>query len=386
MQSDSALEIKSKQPHLQTSIFAIMSALANRENAINLSQGFPDFQCHPQLIEFFHHHLQQGHNQYAPMPGVPVLRERIAEKVAFLYGSVYNPENEITITCGATAALYTAITTVIHPADEVIVFEPWYDAYIPMIEYSGGKAISLPMEMPDFKIDWSLVKKSITPKTRAIILNSPNNPAGVMLRDDDIDQLKKIVKDTTLILISDEVYEHVIFDNLKHHSLSSFPELARRSFVISSFGKTFHATGWKVGYCLAPREMMREFQKMHQFVTFSVNTPAQYAYADFMTDKNNYLAVSDFYQKKRDLFVDSVKDSRFIIKKCSGTYFQLLDYSKISDENDLDFTQRLTREYKIAAIPTSVFFKKQYNHKIVRLCFAKKDETLKKAGDILCRI
>ena len=386
MQSDPTIAIKSKQPQLQTSIFAIMSALAVKENAVNMSQGFPDFQCHPQLIEYFYDHLKKGHNQYAPMPGVPLLRERIAEKVSYLYNASYNPENEITITSGATAALYTAITTVIHPADEVIVFEPWYDAYIPMIEYSGGKAISIPMKMPDFKIDWPLVKKSVTSKTKAIILNSPNNPAGAVIADDDIEQLKHLVKNTSLILISDEVYEHIIFDDLKHLSLACYPELARRSFVISSFGKTFHATGWKVGYCLAPKEMMKEFQKMHQFVTFSVNTPAQHAYADFMAEKDNYLMVKEFYQKKRDLFADALMNSRFKIKKCNGTYFQLLDYSKISDEKDLDFTKRLTKEFKIAAIPTSVFFKKSNNQKIIRLCFAKKDETLKKAGDILCRI
>jgi len=386
MQQAVQVEIVSKQPHLKTSIFAIMSALAVQEKAINLSQGFPDFQCHPKLIESFHKHLKQGHNQYAPMPGVLVLRDRIAEKVEYLYGAKYDPVKEITITSGATAALYTAITTVINPGDEVIVFEPWYDAYIPMVEYSKGKAISIPMNLPGFNIDWAKVKKAITIKTKAIILNTPNNPAGVLLSENDIRQLQKIVKDTSIIIISDEVYEHIIYDGLKHHSISSFADLAARSFVISSFGKTFHATGWKVGYCLAPQEMMREFQKMHQFVTFSVNTPAQYAYADFLSEKENYLEVTDFYQKKRDLFVETLKTSRFDVKKCLGTYFQLVDYSAISNENDLDFTKRLTREFKIASIPTSVFFQKQTDQKIIRFCFAKKDETLKKAGDILCRI
>ena len=386
MHRASQVEIKSKHPNLQTSIFAVMSAMAVKENAINLSQGFPDFQCHPKLIESFHKHLKLGHNQYAPMPGVPILRNRIAEKVAYLYDAKYDPEKEITITCGATAALYTAITTVINPGDEVIVFEPWYDAYIPMVEYSKGKAISIPMTLPDFKIDWAEVKKTISSKTKAIILNSPNNPAGVLLCESDLLHLRDLVKDTEIIIISDEVYEHIIYDGLKHHSISSLPELASRSFVISSFGKTFHATGWKVGYCLAPTEMTQEFQKMHQFVTFSVNTPAQYAYADFMSEKGNYLQVTDFYQKKRDLFISALKSSRFKIKQCAGTYFQMADYSEISDENDLDFTHRLTREFKIAAIPTSVFFKRHVDQKIVRFCFAKKDETLEKASDILCRI
>jgi methionine transaminase len=386
MQQASLVQIKSKHPDLQTSIFATMSALAIRENAINLSQGFPDFHCHPQLIESFHKHLRRGHNQYAPMPGIMALRERIAEKVEYLYGASYNPENEITITCGATAALYTAITTIVNPGDEVIVLEPCYDAYIPLVEYSGGKAVAIPMTLPDFKIDWQKVKKAIGPKTKALILNSPNNPAGVLISEKDIEQLIQIVSGTSLFLISDEVYEHISYDGLKHYSLSSYAELASRSFVISSFGKTFHATGWKVGYCLAPLEMTREFQKMHQFVTFSVNTPAQYAYADFMLEKDNYLQVTDFYQKKRDLFAAALQTSRFKIKKCEGTYFQLVDYNAISDENDLEFTKRLTKEFKIASIPTSVFFKKQNNQKIIRFCFAKKDETLKQAGDILCRI
>jgi methionine transaminase len=386
MQQASKVAIKSKQPHLQTSIFAIMSALAAREDAINLSQGFPDFQCHPGLIESFHKHLKAGHNQYAPMPGVPALRERIAEKTEFLYGTVYNPENEITITSGATAALSTAITTIVNPGDEVIVLEPWYDSYIPMVGYNGGRAVSVPMTLPDFEIDWRLVKKAITEKTKAIILNSPNNPAGVLLNEEDIRQLINLVKGTSLIVISDEVYEHIIFDGRKHLSLASLPELASRSFVISSFGKTFHATGWKVGYCLAPADMMYEFRKMHQFVTFSVNTPAQYAYADFMAEKDNYLSVTPFYQEKRDLFNDALRASRFDIRKCSGTYFQLADYSKISDENDLDFAKRITREFKVASIPTSVFFNRKTQQKIIRFCFAKKDVTLKKAGDILCRI
>lgn len=385
MHQSTEIEIISKQPHLKTSIFATMSAIAVRENAINLSQGFPDFQCHPKLIELYHHHLKMGHNQYAPMPGVPLLRERIAEKVQKLYGAVFNPATEITITCGATAALYTAITTVVHKNDEVIVLEPAYDAYIPVIEFSQGKAVSIPART-DFTIDWSLVEKAVSGETKAIILNSPNNPGGYVFDKKDIEQLTKIVKDTSIIIISDEVYEHIIFDTGKHLSIAAFPELAARSYVISSFGKTFHATGWKVGYCLAPENMMQEFQKLHQFVTFSVNTPAQYAYADFMSDPEIYMELANFYQKKRDMFVEALGNSRFKIKPCSGTYFQLADYSNISEENDLDFCIRLTKEYKVASIPTSVFYRKETDRKIIRFCFAKKDETLRQAADILCRI
>lgn len=385
MQQSPEIEIISKQPRLQTSIFATMTAMAVRENAINLSQGFPDFKCHPKLIELYHRHLKMGHNQYAPMPGIPLLREKIAEKAEQLCNAVYNPDTEITITCGATAALYTAFTTIINKNDEVIVLEPFYDAYIPVIEFSQGKAISVPTR-PDFTIDWSLVNKAVTVKTKAIILNSPNNPAGYVFNNDDIEQLIKIVKNTSIVIVSDEVYKHIIFDNCKHLSMSAFPELASRSYVVSSFGKTFHATGWKVGYCLAPENMMREFQKLHQFVTFSVNTPAQYAYADFMSDREVYMELADFYQKKRDMFVEVLGNSRFKIKPCSGTYFQLADYSNISQENDLDFSVRLTKEFKVASIPTSAFYKKETDQKIIRFCFAKKDETLKQAADILCRI
>jgi methionine transaminase len=386
MRLSAKISISSKQPFLETSIFAIMSGLAQKESAINLSQGFPDFQCHPKLIELMNKYMKMGYNQYAPMPGVDVFREAIIEKVEDLYDAKYDPENEITVTAGATEALYAAITSIVHPGDEVIVFEPWYDAYIPMVQYSGGKAISMPMELPDFHINWQAVKKSISKKTKAIILNSPHNPSGSVLSESDIKQLIAIVKDTSIMIISDEVYEHIIFDGTKHQSLARYPELVERSFVIGSFGKTFHVTGWKVGYCLAPNELMREFRKIHQFITFSVNTPVQYTYAEFMSDKSHYLELAEFYQKKRDLFRTVTSESRFELLPCRGTYFQLMSYRNISEENDIDFTKRLTKEHKIASIPTSVFYQNSSDNHIIRFCFAKKDETLRQAGELLCRI
>jgi len=382
----SKIKIKSKQPNLEQSIFAVMSNLAIQENAINLSQGFPDFPCHSKLVELLHKYAKDGHNQYAPMAGIPILREKIVKKVEDLYSVQYNPETEITITAGATEALYAAITAIVHPGDDVIIFEPWYDAYIPMVEYSGGKAVTIPLQLPNFQINWDVVKKAISPKTKAIVLNSPHNPTGAILSKDDIHQLIEIVKDTSIILISDEVYEHIIFDGHEHQSLAKYSDLKERTFVISSFGKTFHATGWKVGYCLAPKELMIEFQKIHQFITFSVNTPAQYAYAEFLSEKDHYLELATFYQKKRDRFLKLMKNSRFEPLSCSGTYFQLMSYKNISQQNDFEFSKKLTCENKVACIPTSVFYRTNIDDKIVRFCFAKKDETLEQAAEKLCRI
>ncbi|MCB0284157.1 MAG: methionine aminotransferase [Calditrichae bacterium] len=386
MQINEQIKLTSKQPDLKTSIFSIMSALAAKEKAINLSQGFPDFPCHPKLIELMHRHMLKGNNQYAPMPGVACLRENLVQKTENLYGAKYDPESEITITSGATEALYAAITAVVQPGDEVIIFEPWYDAYIPMIEYSGGKPVTIPLVLPDFRIDWQQVKHKINTKTRAIIINSPHNPTGAVLSEKDIQNLIQIVKTTDIILISDEVYEHIIFDGFYHQSLARFPELTERSFVISSLGKTFHATGWKVGYCMAPFELMKEFRKIHQFITFSINTPAQYAYADFLKEPEHYLELPGFYQQKRDLFLNLTKESAFLPIENHGTYFQLMTYSAISDENDIEFVRRLAIEHKIAAIPTSVFYRNGQDNKIIRFCFAKKNETLEQAAEILCRI
>lgn len=380
------MKIKSKQPNLGVTIFATMTRMANEENAINLSQGFPDFSCHPDLIKLVNQHMKAGHNQYAPMQGIMPLREKLAEKIESIYGSKYNPEIEITITAGATEALFAAITAVVHPGDEVIVFEPWYDAYVPVIEYNQGIPVYIKMRQPDYRINWAEVEKAITPKTRLMIFNSPHNPSGSILMKTDIGHLIKMVKNTDIILINDEVYEHIIFDDEEHHSFTRYPELYERSMVISSFGKTYHTTGWKIGYSVAPKELSVEFQKVHQFLTYTVNTPIQMAYADFLNRKDLFLKLSDFYQNKRDLFSRLIKDSQFKLLPCRGTYFQLADYSAISNESDLEFVKRLTREVKVATIPTSVFYHKKDDHKIIRFCFAKQDETLQKAAERLCRI
>ncbi|MGD9487873.1 MAG: methionine aminotransferase [Calditrichaceae bacterium] len=382
----SSLKIHSKQPDLNLSIFAVMSKLATEYQAVNLSQGFPDFDPSPDLVNLVNKYMKNGYNQYAPMQGVSALREAIAGKTEELYGTDYDPGNEITITAGATEALYAAITSIVHPGDEVIVFEPWYDAYVPVIEYNGGKPVFIQMKLPDYHIDWSEVKNAITDKTRAIIINSPHNPSGTTLNNSDIHLLKSIVLGTNIIIISDEVYEHIIFDGREHLSMSRYPDLASRSMVISSFGKTYHTTGWKVGYCLAPKVLTDEFRKIHQFITYAVNTPVQYAYAEFLSNKDLYLGLSDFYQKKRDLFLDLIKNSRFNVLSCQGTYFQLLDYSGISDEKEMDFAVRLTKEYQIASIPTSVFYNQNDDNHVLRFCFAKKEETLKRAAEKLCRI
>jgi methionine aminotransferase len=380
------IKILSKQPNLQVTIFAVMSKLANDYQAINLSQGFPDFDCDPELIELVNKYMKQGRNQYAPMQGVMALRERLAEKIENCYGAVYNPENEITVTAGATEALYAAITAVVHPGDEVIVSEPWYDAYVPAIEYNGGIPIYVKLKHPDYHIDWDKVKRAVTDKTRLIILNSPHNPTGSVLKESDIEQLKRLVRNTDIILLSDEVYEHIIFDNLIHYSLCRYPELAERSMVISSFGKTYHTTGWKVGYCAAPKELMIEFQKVHQFLTYAVNTPVQFAYAEFLKRQEPYQELSAFYQAKRDTFAGLVKDSHFKLLPCKGSYFQLLDYSNITYESEFDFAVRLTKEFKVASVPTSAFYNQKDNNHVLRFCFAKKDQTLKQAAERLCKI
>ena len=380
------MKIKSKQPDLGVTIFATMTRLANEENAINLSQGFPDFHCHPDLIQLVNQHMNAGHNQYAPMQGIMSLREKLVKKIETVYGAKYNPDTEITITAGATEALFSAITAVVHPGDEVIVFEPWYDAYVPIIQYNQGTPVYIKMKQPDYHINWDEVEKAITPKTRLMIFNSPHNPSGSILSKSDIDQLIRVVKDTDIILINDEVYEHIIFDEAMHQSFSRYPQLYERSMVISSFGKTYHTTGWKVGYCAAPFELSVEFQKVHQFLTYAVNTPIQMAYADFLDREELYQELSSFYQKKRDLFANLIKDSKFKLLPCRGTYFQLVDYSAFSDDTDLDFTIRLIRDVKVAAIPTSVFYHNNNDHKIIRFCFAKQDETLQKAAERLCKI
>ena len=375
--------MNSKLPNTKTSIFAVMSQMANEHNAINLSQGFPDFQVSPKLIELVTKNMNLGHNQYAPMPGIMPLREIISEKTEYISGKYYNPETEITITSGATQALYTTITALIHEGDEVIVFEPVYDSYIPTIELCGGIPVYVQLKQPNFTIDWGELQKVINSKTRMIIINSPNNPTGATISESDIKQLEKIVSGTNILLLSDEVYEHIIFDENKHQTFASSKKLAERSIIVSSFGKTFHTTGWKMGYCIAPEKIMAEIRKVHQFVVFAVNTPLQYAMAEYLKDKSIYLELGSFYQERRDYFLNAIKGSRFKHIPANGTYFQLLDYSNISDLNGMEFAELLTKEHKIASIPVSAFYHDKNNDKFLRFCFAKGNETLDKAAEKL---
>jgi methionine aminotransferase len=378
--------ITSKLPGVGTSIFATMSQLANEHQAINLSQGFPDFEISKELIGLVNKYMKAGHNQYAPMPGLLSLREAIAEKIFRAYSAQYKPDKEITITAGATQALYTAITAFVREGDEVIVFEPAYDSYVPAIKLNGGHAICFELTPPDYKIDWQSVKKIINNRTRMIIINSPHNPTGTILNAQDLIQLEKLTHNTDIIVLSDEVYEHIIFDNYEHQSVCRYPGLAERSLVVNSFGKTFHATGWKMGYCSAPESLMNEFRKVHQFIVFACNTPIQHAIAEYLKNENNYLEIDKFYQLKRDFFVNALKNSRFRMLNSSGTYFQLLGFNKITDESETAFAIRLTKEHKVASIPVSVFYHKNLDHKVLRFCFAKSEKTLEKAAEILCRI
>ncbi len=380
------LSLPSKLPDLQLSIFAVISKLAQDYGAVNLSQGFPDFDPDPALVQLVAENLRQGKNQYAPMPGILPLRQALAEKMQNLYGATYDAESEITVTAGATEALYAAITATVHPGDEVIIFEPFYDAYPPVVRYAGGKPVLIPLQSPDFSIPWQRVKQAISKRTKLIILNTPHNPTGSLLGKDDLAQLAGIVDGTSILLISDEVYEHITFDGKMHLSLAGHAELRERTFVISSFGKTYHTTGWKVGYCAAPRALTDEFRKIHQFITYAVNTPVQWAYAAFLQQDRSYLQLGAFYQKKRDLFVRLLEKSRFKLLPCHGTYFQLADYRAISDRPDLEFTEWLIKEHGVAAIPMSPFYARPPEQTLVRFCFAKKDETLFQAAERLCRI
>lgn len=380
------LSIKSKLPKVGTTIFTVMSALANEVGAINLSQGFPDFESSPELIDLVHHYMKKGMNQYAPMQGIMPLREVISDKILNLYSAKYNPETEITITPGGTYAIYAAITSVINEGDEVIIFTPAYDCYAPAVEMNGGKPVYVQLKKPNYTIDWSEVKKVISRKTKMIIINTPHNPTGTILTAQDMTKLSQLTKSTDIVVLSDEVYEHIIFDKYEHQSVARFPDLAQRSFVIYSFGKTFHNTGWKMGYCLAPELLTTEFRKVHQYIAFSANTPLQYALASYMEDSKNYSDIAQMYQEKRDIFNKYLSGSRFKIRPSSGTYFQMLDYSAITDEKDKDFAIRLTKEFKVASVPVSVFYSVPIDNKMLRFCFAKKEETLEKAANILCKV
>lgn len=378
--------INSKLPRVKTTIFATMSALAREHNAINLSQGFPDFNTHPQLIELVHDAMKKGMNQYAPMQGYLPLREILAQKTHELYSANYDPEKEITITAGATQAIFTAIAAFIRDGDEVIVIEPAYDCYVPAIELCGGQIKYSKLHEVHFTINWDEVKKLITANTKAIIINTPHNPTGSILNAADMAKLQKLVKDSDIIVISDEVYEHIIFDGYEHQSVARFPELAKRSFIISSFGKTYHTTGWKIGYVLAPENLMAEFRKVHQYNVFSVNTPIQVALAELLKEKDLYLWLGKFYQEKRDYFKKLLKGSRFGLLPVHGSYFQLASYNKISSEKDVDYAIRLTKEHGVAPIPLSVFYNNQIEHNYLRFCFAKENETLEKAAEKLMKV
>jgi methionine aminotransferase len=378
--------VKSKLHKTGTTIFTVMSGLANETGAINLSQGFPDFPVAKELITLVNKAMKDGHNQYAPMPGYKPLRDRLAEKIKSRYTASYDPDTEITITAGGTQAIYAAITAVIREGDEVIIFEPAYDCYVPAIELNGGIPVHLQLKGPDFHIDWNEVKKMVNQRTRMIMINTPHNPTGAILTAKDMLQLEKITTNRDIIVVSDEVYEHVIFDGYEHQSVMRYPKLAERSFVVFSFGKTFHATGWKTGYCVAPANLMAEFRRVHQFQVFAANTPIQYALAEYMKEEKHYTGIESFYQQKRDLFLKLLKGSRFKPLPCSGSYFQLLDYSKISDEKDADFAIRVTKEHGVASIPVSVFYKNPVDLKVLRFCFAKEDDTLKQAAERLIKI
>ena len=380
------MKLTTKLPNLGLTIFSEMTRLSNEAGAINLSQGFPDFEADPELFALVDRYMQQGCNQYAPMQGVPLLRERIADKVQELYRATYDPASEITITSGATEALFAAITAVVSPGDEVLVLEPAFDSYVPVIELCGGVPKYIQLRFPNYSIDWNQVKDAISEKTKLMILNFPHNPTGAVLGHDDLSSLAHIVKDTRIAIVSDEVYEHIVYDGIPHLSLAAYPELAERSFVISSFGKTYHVTGWKIGYCLARGTLSKELQKIHQYLTFASNTPVQHALADFMLKKDVYLDLSAFYQHKRDLFQRMLQKSRFKPLPCHGTYFQMVDYTTITGESDVDFARRLTVDYGVAAIPPSVFYHRKNDYKVLRFCFAKKDETLMEAAEKLCKV
>ena len=380
---NSVFHLISKLPNSGTTIFSVMSALAAEHNAINLSQGFPDFPIDPVLSELIYDASRKGHNQYALMAGTMQLRENISELINDIYSRKVNPQSEITITSGATEALFAAVSAVVSPGDEVVMFDPSYDSYEPAVLLNKGIPVRIPLTFPEYRIDWEKVNKAISKKTRLIIINTPNNPAGSVISDADIQNLKRTVNGNDIYILSDEVYEHIIFDGAEHCSLIKDEELYQRSFIVSSFGKTFHITGWKVGYCVAPPVLTAELRKVHQFLTFSTSTPSQFALAEYIKNIDRVKDLKYFYTKKRDLFLRLMSETKFIPLKCEGTYFQLLDYSAITDENDLEFAVRMTKECKVASIPVSVFYKDRKDNKVLRFCFAKEEKTLEAAADRL---
>ncbi len=376
----------SKLPNLPESIFSTMNQVALQNNALNLAQGFPDFPADPRLIAYLNEAMKAGYNQYAPMAGIYSLREAIAEKIQNLYKASYNPEKEITLTVGATQAIYTAITAMVHPGDEVIVFKPAYDCYEPTVKAAGGTVVPLQMEGKHFKINWEAFRKALGPKTRMVVINSPHNPSGTVLTDEDMEELENSLAGTDVMVLSDEAYEHLVFDGQPLRSVARYPALAERSFLCASFGKTFHATGWKMGYCAAPAALMKEFLKIHEFAVFAVHHPNQRALSKYLKEPEHYLNLPGFFQQKRDTFLQSIQGSRFRYTPAQGTYFQILEYDTITDEPDVEFAKRLAAEFGIAGIPISVFNLNQQDNRQLRFCFAKKDETLQQAGEILSRV
>ncbi|MEG0761642.1 methionine aminotransferase [Chryseobacterium sp.] len=376
----------SKLSNVGTTIFSQMTQLANENEAINLSQGFPDFPADPDLLNLVDHYIKKGFNQYAPMGGMMSLKEEIAKKIENAHEAIYHPDTEITVTAGGTQAIFTAIASLIKDGDEIIIFEPAYDCYEPTVELFGGIVKRFKMIAPDYSIDWNEVKKLVSNKTKLIILNNPNNPAGKILNESDFQELISIVKGTSIFILSDEVYENIVFDGKKHLSICKYPELKERSFLIASFGKLFHVTGWKIGYCAAPKNLTDEFRKVHQFNVFSVNTPIQLAFADYMKNEDNYLNLNVFFQKKRDLIRNGLSGTSFELLDCEGTYFQAVKYDKISNKKDIDFAHELTINHKVATVPFSSFYKEKLNENVIRLCFAKKDETLEMALENLRKI
>ncbi|MDB5020065.1 MAG: aminotransferase class [Pedobacter sp.] len=380
------IPINSKLPGVGNTIFSVMSKLAEDHQAINLSQGFPDYDCDPELVSLVNTSMLKGENQYAAMPGLQTLRTLIAEKSKVLYKSDYNADTEITVTAGGTQAIFTAIAATINPGDEVIIFEPAYDCYAPCIKLFGGLVKSYEMMPPDYEIDWDMVKRLFNANTKMIILNTPHNPTGKIFKEKDVQALIRLTKGTDVLILSDEVYEHLIYDGQEHKSIARYPELKERSFIVASFGKLLHATGWKIGYCMAPENLMKEFRKVHQFNVFSVNTPMQHAIVQYLQNPDTYNQLGAFFQKKRDYFRSLMQETKFKLLPCNGSYFQCVSYDHFSQEGDVALATRLIKDYQVASIPVSAFFTRNSDHHVLRFCFAKKQETLEKAVDRLMKL
>ncbi|SMG54752.1 pyridoxal phosphate-dependent aminotransferase [Cedecea sp. NFIX57] len=377
---------RSKLPDVGTTIFTVIGQLSAQHKAINLSQGAPNFPCDPKLVAGVTKAMQEGHNQYAPMTGLASLKQLIADKVASLYGTVYDPADEVLVTASASEGLYSAIGGLVHPGDEVIYFEPSFDSYAPIVRLQGAKPVALKLSLPDFTVDWDEVQAAITPRTRMIIVNTPHNPSGQVFSAHDLEMLAAVTRDTDIVILSDEVYEHIVFDGKKHHGMATHPQLAERSVIVSSFGKTFHVTGWRVGYCLAPAALMDEICKVHQFLMFSADTPMQYAFADYMSDPQTYLSLAAFYQRKRDLMQSLLADSPFELLPSGGSFFLLARFGHFSDESDSEMVKRLITDYGVATIPLSAFYTDGTDNKIIRLSFAKDEATLRAGAEALGQV